>query len=100
MAAFQRFDLNGRYLGEWDQFGKTFSISTGGCSYPALLPIVVRNSIQNLVLRVGFELLESCSFIKLLRYRDCRLYRHCRTALPPLPTVRPRGAEGSKNESV
>lgn len=25
----QRFDLNGRYLGEWDQFGKTFSISTG-----------------------------------------------------------------------
>jgi DNA-binding beta-propeller fold protein YncE len=25
----QRFDLNGRYLGEWNQFGKTFSISTG-----------------------------------------------------------------------
>lgn len=23
----QRFDLDGRYLGEWDQFGKTFSIS-------------------------------------------------------------------------
>jgi streptogramin lyase len=25
----QRFDLDGKYLGEWDQFGKTFSISTG-----------------------------------------------------------------------
>ena len=25
----QHFDLDGRYLGEWDQFGKTFSISTG-----------------------------------------------------------------------
>jgi sugar lactone lactonase YvrE len=25
----QRFDLEGRYLGEWNQFGKTFSISAG-----------------------------------------------------------------------
>jgi DNA-binding beta-propeller fold protein YncE len=25
----QHFDLDGKYLGEWDQFGKTFSISTG-----------------------------------------------------------------------
>ncbi|MEX2304510.1 MAG: hypothetical protein WD733_26445 [Bryobacterales bacterium] len=61
----QRFDLDGRYLGEWGQFGKTFSISTGpdGNLWLGTHPRNVPNEDGGWILKVDPETGEVLGYI-------------------------------------